>query len=189
MSKTKAKWGTGLNAFFGVVITLLPVFESWKIVLCSVAGVGTVLCIIGYFMASDDDEPAKATKNIEVVAPKQSGNIVTVGGDLNQTIHHHASPFGVSKVEQPLPDFFYDGSGSKVTIRFTILPSKPDRSVAEIKFLLRFENQGQATAYNVGGKIYGCWIHGDPVEAVLLDSSDSVGRTAVNQQRSVVIHD
>jgi hypothetical protein len=177
MSKTKAKWGIAVNAFFAAVLAFVPMSEFWKIVVCLVAVVGMVLCIIGYFMASED-EPAKATENSEVVAPKQSGNIVTAGRDIN--LHHYTS-LPMPEVKQALPDFFYDGNSSQVTIRFTILPRNPDRSVAVIKFLLRFENRGQATAYNVGAKLYGCWIHGDPVEAVLIDTADSVGRTAVNQ--------
>jgi len=151
--------------------------------ICGAAALGLVLCIIGYFLSPKEVPEETEPKQNVTAGNMKSSNIVAAGRDVHQTIYHHARPL-VSEGEQALPDFFYDGNGSQVTMRFTIIPSKPDRSVAEIKFLLRFENQGQATAYNVGGKMYGCWIHGNPVEAVLIDSSDSVGRTAVNQGKS-----
>jgi hypothetical protein len=52
-------------------------------------------------MASDD-EPAKATENIEVVAPKQSGNIVTAGRDIHQTVYHGVQPPSDADEASPL---------------------------------------------------------------------------------------
>jgi hypothetical protein len=91
MSKSKAKWGIAVNAFFAAVLAFAPMSEFWKIVLCSVALIGITVCIVGYFM-SEDDAPEQAGQNIEVVAPKQSGNIVTAGGDVHQNIYHGVAP-------------------------------------------------------------------------------------------------
>ncbi|MEY2518547.1 MAG: hypothetical protein QOF24_306 [Verrucomicrobiota bacterium] len=82
------------------------------------------------------------------------------------------------------PDFFYQGNGSEISIQWRMPPGAA-RALAVITFLLRFENRGQATAYNIGSKLYGCWIHDDPPRAVLIDQVNSVGRTAVSESKNL----
>jgi hypothetical protein len=83
------------------------------------------------------------------------------------------------------PDFFYQGNGSEIALNFRINP-QTNRPVAMIELLLRFENGGEGTAYNLGAEIYGCWINDEPPSAFVIDKVEpSVGRTPPHQCKSL----
>jgi hypothetical protein len=90
----------------------------------------------------------------------------------------------VESLTLPRPDFFYEGSGSRVTPHLgTNSAGKP---IVQIEFLLRFINKGRGTAYNLSSKIYGCWINDVPRKAELADSTQpSVGRTRPDEAKSL----
>ncbi len=76
------------------------------------------------------------------------------------------------------PDFQYSPDGNEITPRYVSAhPVIPTPATGlNIKFRLRFVNRGDATACDVDGTIYGCWIGDDPPQ-VFDDRGQSVGKT------------
>ncbi len=90
----------------------------------------------------------------------------------------------VENLTSPVPDFFYEGLGSRVTPR--LQTNSAGKPIVQIEFLLRFVNKGRGTAYNLSSKIYGCWINDVPRKAELADSTQpSVGRTRPDEAKSL----
>lgn len=88
----KAVWGGLVSFFTAVGVQFISVPESWRWAITIVAGIGFVISVIGFFLSREAQ--VKESQNIEVVAPKQTGSIVTAGRDIHQTVNYvqQASP-------------------------------------------------------------------------------------------------
>jgi hypothetical protein len=181
MSRTRAKWGAGVNFLGGIIAGIIPISDHWKFVICGAAALGLVLCIIGYFISPKETPHESAPAGPTVSARDvTSSNIATAARDVN--IYH--PPLVPPDVRQGLPDFFYEGAGSLVAVKAIIPPGK-NYSVAQIHFNLHFTNGGQATAHNLSEQTYGCWIHDEPPVGILMDAATSVGRTPPGQGKNI----
>lgn len=147
--------------------------------------------------------PPKQPQHSTNASGVSGSNVATAGRDVHQTIYNHPPPppdpppqsgpslslnvlTNQAAVEVARPDFFYHGAGSRITLKPVIPPGK-NYSVALIEFRLEFTNGGGATAYNLSGETYSCWIHDEPLKAELIDIAKSVGRTPPGQGKSIVI--
>jgi hypothetical protein len=83
---SKSGWGVSVSFFVGVGVQFAPVPDSWRLAITIAAGIGLLVSIVGYMLTRKAS--VKPTQNIEVVAPKQSGNIVATGRDYHHTEYH-----------------------------------------------------------------------------------------------------
>lgn len=177
---SKSGWALCVSLFVGVGIQFVPVPEAWRWTITIVATIGLAVSAVGWFLTRTDS--SSTGQNLRV-GNSNAGNFASAGRDVHQTIYH-APPSTTPHAERELPDFFYDGGGSQVIIRAFIPPGK-NYSMAAIHFKLRFENGGNATAYNLTEETYGCWIHDEQPRAILIDTAKSVGRTPPGQGKSI----
>jgi hypothetical protein len=184
MSKEGASVAVGV--FFNIAVAVAPnVSDEHKRIafFCTVPLL--ILAILWWLWAHFKTPKTKPEVPRAILSAGDITNstIATAARDVHQTIYHHSPPLA-PEVKLELPDFYYHGAGSIITLRPLIPPGK-SYSVAVIQCRLEFTNGGQATAYNLTAETYGCWIHDEPPRAMLIDVAKSVGRTPPNQGKSI----
>ena len=187
MSKEEA--GVAVGVFFNIAVAVAPnVSDEHKRIAFYCTIPLLILAILWWLLAHFKGQKKRAESEPQastVAHDVTHSAIATAARDVHQTIHHHALPI-TPEIKQELPDFFYDGNGSAVSVR-AFVPPGGNRSLAEVKFNLRFVNRSSATAYSLGYEIYGCWIHDEPLKAIKIDTATSVGRTFSGEAKHAVL--
>jgi hypothetical protein len=98
---SKSGWGASVSFFVGLGVQYAPIPEGWKLTITIAAGTGLAASIVGYVLTREP--AAQATQNIEVLAPQQTGSVVTAGRD----VHFHGNERSAQHRAEAIPEALY----------------------------------------------------------------------------------
>ena len=163
---------------------------SWGVVELIALSAGLILAVLVWWQPQWTHAHISERMNGFIVGtiPLLSGlSVFLVRWFLSSFFIYKAERLKNEELTSKRPDFFYQGNGSEVAVNFRMNP-QTNRPVAVIDLLLRFENGGEGTAYNLGAEIYGCWINDEPARPFVIDKVEpSIGRTPAHQCKSLGI--